>query len=76
MALLANRGIEMKRCIAILVNLSITALAANQYLCAKPEPGDTTHWVGNQDQVFVERKTYRALKGAVFAPDGTRVAEP
>src|SRR5687767_981511 len=38
--------------------------------CRKPEPNETTHWVGNLETVFRKRRVYRAMRGVVVKPNG------
>jgi len=63
----------MRRLIAAVASCSIAAVAAADCTCIKLQPAETTHYGGNMEPVFVEKKAYRALRGAVFAPNETRV---
>ena len=44
--------------------------AARGCRCPRPRGGETTHWIGNLQTVFLERKPYRQLRGTVVRPDG------
>src|SRR5437868_1606129 len=52
-----------------LVSLS-PSLGTTDCRCRKPEPNETTHWVGNLETVFRERKIYRTMRGVVVKPNG------
>jgi hypothetical protein len=52
----------------VLVFPNQTALADCE--CKPPDNGEATHWTGNQVElfIFIERGTYRELKGKVLIP--------
>jgi len=64
----------MKSLIVTLLSCSMAAGAAADCTCIKPEPGETTHWGGNEEVVIIEKEAYSALRGAVFTGGDTPLA--
>ena len=62
----------MKFLVAVLLSLASlsSTLGAPDCKCRTPEPNETTHWVGNLETVFRERKAYRVMRGVVVKPNG------
>jgi Carboxypeptidase regulatory-like domain len=66
----------MKTIAAALMSLILygVPLAKNCH-CPPPKGDERTHWVGNLEMVFVERRSYRQLRGTVRDPNGNPVKE-
>jgi hypothetical protein len=62
-----------------LVTILLVAPAVSQVTtpcqCLKPQPEETTHWVGNLQVIFVEKTPYRQLRGMVQKPDGSPLSD-
>lgn len=51
-------------CVLLLLSMP-DALVLGDCRCNPPEKDETTHWVGNQVIIFVEKNSYKILRGTV-----------
>lgn len=51
-------------CLLLLLSLP-DALVLGDCHCNPPKKDETTHWVGNQVRIFVEKDSYKTLRGTV-----------
>jgi len=54
---------------AILLLASAITYIGKDCGCSPAAPGEETHWVGNLQTIFHERKPYRQLRGTIVRPD-------
>jgi hypothetical protein len=47
-----------------------TMLCAPNCKCHKPEPNESTHWVGNQYIIIRKPGAYKAMRGVIVTPNG------
>lgn len=50
--------------VALVISCEANA-SRNNCKCGPPEPGETTHYGGNETRIFRERRTYKSVRGLV-----------
>jgi protocatechuate 3,4-dioxygenase beta subunit len=66
----------MKSIFAVLLSFVFFGVPlAKKCRCPPPKSDESTHWVGNLQMVFVDRRAYRQLRGIVRDPNGNPVKD-
>ena len=67
-----NINTNTNRIFLALIFLILLSVSAPSQIdrCSPIEKKETTHWVGNLEMVFVEKRVFGRLQGLVVTPDG------